>query len=339
MASNSEPHVDSTNKSEFKTLNSEGLNWLSILLLTTIIGTFGYFYCIIPIFGNFREQSVVEWIWAVCGKKEYDYGHGRFVPLVILFLIFRSRKQIAQCERSSEWWGLAFLFLGMVFYVVSVRTIQARIAAGSIPFIIYGLIAFIYGRKTAKYFIFPLALLYFAIPLPGLTQATNGLQILATKIAYHLSTLFGADVTAAGTEIQSTNENWDALKIAEGCSGVRSLIALVFVASVYGYITQNKIWKFVIMVMSSLPLAIIANSIRVTTIVLIAEFWDAEFAARTYHNFSGFLFFPLGIIGIILIGFLLNSGWKSKQKVISRQLVSGKESKCKDTEIIKGDDT
>ena len=104
-------------------------------------------------------------------------------------------------------------------------------------------------------------------------------------------------------------------------------------------ITQNKIWKFVIMVMSSLPLAIIANSIRVTTIVLIAEFWDAEFAARTYHNFSGFLFFPLGIIGIILIGFLLNSGWKSKQKVISRQLVSGKESKGKDTEKIKGDDT
>ena len=139
--------------------------------------------------------------------------------------------------------------------------------------------------------------------------------------------------------IQSTPSHYAYLKIAEGCSGVRSLIALVFVASVYGYVTQNKIWKFVIMVMSSLPLAIIANSIRVTTIVLIAEFWDAEFAARTYHNFSGFLFFPLGIIGIILIGFLLNSGWKSKQKVISRQLVSGKESKGKDTEKIKGDDT
>ena len=91
-------------------------------------------------------------MWAVCGKKEYDYGHGRFVPLVILFLIFRSRKEILSSEKSSEWWGLAFLIIGMLFYVVSVRTIQARIAAGSIPFIIYGLIAFIYGRKTAKYF-------------------------------------------------------------------------------------------------------------------------------------------------------------------------------------------
>ena len=130
-----------------------------------------------------------------------------------------------------------------------------------------------------------------------------------------------------GTEIQSTSGNWDALKIAEGCSGVRSLIALVFVASVYGYISLNKIWKFILLVISSLPLAIIANAIRVTTIVLMAEYWDAEFAAHTYHNFSGFLFFPLGIFGIILVSFLLNSGFKRKQKIISRQIVAGKDLK------------
>jgi len=325
MASKSEPNVDLTNSNRLKTPIMSNLNWLALLLISSLVGTFCYFYCIYPIFGNFRELSVVEWMWAVCGKKEYDYGHGRFVPLVILFLIFRSRKEILSSEKSSEWWGLAFLILGMLFYVISVRTIQARIAAGSIPFIIYGLIAFIYGRKTAKFFIFPLLLLYFAIPLPGLTQATNGLQILATKIAYHLSILFGAEVMAAGTEIQSTSGNWDALKIAEGCSGVRSLIALVFVASVYGYISLNKIWKFILLVISSLPLAIIANAIRVTTIVLMAEYWDAEFAAHTYHNFSGFLFFPLGIFGIILVSYLLNSGFKRKQKIISRQIVAGKD--------------
>ena len=175
MASKSEPNVDLTNSNRLKTPIMSNLNWLALLLISSLVGTFCYFYCIYPIFGNFRELSVIQWMWAVCGKKEYDYGHGRFVPLVILFLIFRSRKEILSSEKSSEWWGLAFLILGMLFYVVSVRTIQARIAAGSIPFIIYGLIAFIYGKKTAKYFIFPLLLLYFAIPLPGLTQATLSL--------------------------------------------------------------------------------------------------------------------------------------------------------------------
>ncbi len=302
-------------------------NPLEFLFLISIIGTFVYFYWITPIFGNFREQSVIEWMWAICGKKEYDYGHGRFVPFVILFLIFRSRKKILSSDLSSQWWGLAFLLLGILFYIVSVRTIQARIAAGSIPFIIYGFIVFVWGQKTAKHFIFPLALLYFAIPLPGLIQATNGLQIIATKIAYHISTIFGADVVAGGTEIQSANGSWDALKIAEGCSGVRSLIALVFIASIYGHLTQNRVWKLGVLIISSVPMAILANSLRVTTIVLIAEFWDAEFASQTYHNFSGFIFFPLGLLGLMLVGFLINAGWKKKNVTVTTHVVNKEGSK------------
>ncbi|MDB4720954.1 exosortase/archaeosortase family protein [Verrucomicrobiales bacterium] len=302
-------------------------NLLGSLFLVSITATFVYFYWIIPIFGNFREQSVIEWMWAICGKEEYDYGHGRFVPFVIIFLIIRSRKKILSSSVSSQWWGLALLLLGILFYIVSVRTIQARIAAGSIPFIIYGFLVFVWGKKTAKHFIFPLALLYFAIPLPGLIQATNGLQIIATKIAYHISTIFGADVVAGGTEIQSANGSWDALKIAEGCSGVRSLIALVFIASIYGHMTQNKIWKLGVLIISSVPLAILANSFRVTTIVLIAEFWDAEFASQTYHNFSGFIFFPLGLLGLMLVGFLINSGWKKKNVTVTTNVVSEVNSK------------
>ncbi len=124
-------------------------NVVGSLFLASIAGTFVYFYWIIPIFGNFREQSVIEWIWAICGKEEYDYGHGRFVPFVILFLIFRSRKKILSSRVSSQWWGIAVLGLGILFYIISVRTIQARIAAGSIPFIIYGFLVFVWGKQIA----------------------------------------------------------------------------------------------------------------------------------------------------------------------------------------------
>ncbi|MFP6874085.1 MAG: exosortase/archaeosortase family protein [Verrucomicrobiales bacterium] len=307
-------------------------NPLTLALLLTITGTIFYFYCALPLFGNFREQSVTHWIWAICGKPEYDYGHGRFVPLAMVFLVFRSWKKIAAAPRSSEWWGLALLILGILFYIVSVRTIQARMAAGSIPFIIYGLIAFLWGRHAAKHFIFPLALIYFAIPLPGLTQATNGLQIIATQIAYHISSLCGADVTAAGTNIQSATGQWDALKIAEGCSGVRSLIALTFIAAVYGYLTQDKLWKQGILILVSIPMAILANSIRVTTIVLIAEYWNADFAAKTYHNFSGFIFFPLGLAGLLLVSFLINGGWKRERQTTTRRIIKSANTGSADTE-------
>ena len=299
-------------------------NPIAATLLLTISGTLAYFYCAIELFGNFREQTVIYWVWAICGKTEYDYGHGRFVPLAMAFLIFRSRKKIFSAPRSSEWWGLAILLLGIFFYIVSYRTIQARVAVGSIPFVLFGLIAFIWGRHVARHFIFPLMLVYFAIPLPGLTQATNSLQVVATQIAYHVSSFCGADIIAAGTNIQSAGGKWDALKIAEGCSGVRSLIALTFIAAVYGNLTQDKVWKQIVLIGVSVPLAILANSIRVTTIVLIAEYWDADFAAKTYHNFSGFIFFPMGLAGLLLFSFLINGGWKkARQRTTTRIIQSG----------------
>ena len=73
-------------------------------------------------------------------------------------------------------------------------------------------------------------------------------------------------------------------------------------------------------------MAILANSIRVTTIILIAEYGDAEFAAKTYHNFSGFIFFPMGLAGLLLCGFLINGGWKrERQKTTTRIIQSGAE--------------
>ncbi len=300
---------------------TDPLSWIKknpveALLLAGIVGTFLYFYAWIQLYGNFREQSVFKWIWAVCGKKEYDYSHGRFIPFVMAFLIWRSRHKIAQAPRRSDWWGLAIMVLGILFYIAAARTIQARIAAGSIPFIIYGLIAFIWGRHVARHFIFPLFLIYFAIPLPGLTQATNGLQLIATKTAYHLSSLLGADVVISGNYIKSATGAWgggadEGFHIAEGCSGIRSLVALTLIAAVYGHLTQDALWKKIVLFAVSVPIAIVANSLRVTTIVLIAEYGSAEFAKATYHNWSGFLFFPLGLAGLILVGLLINHGFKA----------------------------
>ena len=76
------------------------------------------------------------------------------------------------------------------------------------------------------------------------------------------------------------------------------------------------------LLIASVPLAIIANAIRVSTIVLIAEYYNAEFASKTYHNFSGFIFFPLGLVGLLLVSFLINGGWKKRRATTSTRIVS-----------------
>jgi len=283
----------------------------ALVLLTA--GIFLFFYSYINLYGNYREQSVFKWIWAVCGKPEYDYAHGRFIPAIMAFLVFFHWKDIQKAERGSDKMGLLLMVAGIIFYIIAARTIQARIAAGSIPFIAYGFIAWVWGRQVAKFFIFPLILIYFAIPLPGLTQATNGLQLIATKAAYHLSGILGADIVISGNNIDSATGAWGenrAFNIAEGCSGIRSLVALTLIAAVYGHVTQDKLWKKIALLACSIPIAIIANSLRVTTIVLIAESGHPDFAAKTYHDWSGFLFFPLALAGLLIVGIIINKGLK-----------------------------
>ena len=79
----------------------------------------------------------------------------------------------------------------------------------------------------------------------------------------------------------------------------------------YGYVTQDKPWKVAVLVLASVPIAIAANALRVTTIILIAEYGSAEFAAHTYHNWSGFLFFPAGLVGLLIVALVINKGFKA----------------------------
>jgi exosortase len=294
-------------------------------LLAGIVATFLFFYGYLRLYGNFREQSILHWIWAVCGKPEFDYYHGRFIPIVMAVLIWHARKKIAAAPRSTDYWGLCLLVLGILFYIAAARTLQARVAAASIPFIAYGVIAFVWGRQVARHFIVPLALVFFAIPLPGLAQATNGLQLVATKAAYLLSTVLGCDITAVGNNINSNTDKWAGFNIAEGCSGIRSLFALLLIALVYGHLTQNTLWKKLFIFALAVPIAIVANSLRVATIIIIAEYVSADFAASTYHNWSGFLFFLcVGLGGLMLAGRILDKGLKALKPSGSRVVtVSG----------------
>ena len=270
-----------------------------------------YFYGLKPFYGNRRELSPIHWMWNVCGKEETDYKHGQLIPLIIAGLVWYRWPQLKSAEKGSERWGLAIAVVGIVFFIIAARVIQARIAAGSLPIVAFGLIAYIWGRHVAKYLFFPCCLIYFAIPFPGLMQATNFLQVFSTQVAGGVGGLFGIELQTAGAMINSVPPGkWD-FEVNEGCSGIRSLVALTLIAGIYGHLTQDRLWKKVVLLAAALPLAVLANAGRVSTIVLIAEFVNAKFAGSTYHNWSGFVFFLVfGLSGLLLTSLVINGGLK-----------------------------
>jgi exosortase/archaeosortase family protein len=130
------------------------------------------------------------------------------------------------------------------------------------------------------------------------------------------------DVIASGNNLISADGSWGQFNVAEGCSGIRSLMAMGLVAAIYAHVTETVLWKQILIFVLALPLAIVANMLRVASVVLIAKYVNPDFAANLYHDWSSFLFFPFALLGLILVGQLLNFSRHFRHRVI----VIGEES-------------
>lgn len=239
--------------------------------------------------------------------------HGYIVPVAFICFVVTALKISRKEEYSSGYLGIVLFWIGIVLYLISARTIQPRVGIMALPFLISGGFIYVLGWRKGRHFLFASFFWYFAMPVPGLNQLTNGLQVIITQWCYSMGLLTGMEITLSGNTIKSATDAWPGFDIAEGCSGIKSLLALFMIAAIYAYYTQNKLWKKIFLLIMAFPLAIIGNFFRVFTILVIAEMGYVDFAAETYHDWAGLLiFFPVALSGLFLVDKLIN---KKKVKV------------------------
>jgi exosortase len=276
-------------------------------------------------YGGGRSQSALDWIWHAW-NGETDYEHGPLFPVVIAGLIIYRFKALKSAVERGNGWGLAVVLLGAAFYVIGYRTLQPRVTMGALPFLLWGGALYLWGWQLAKMLIFPLFFFLLAIPLPSFQQATTNLQLLATSMAHHGAALFGVETVVQGTAISSVHGGWAPLEIAKGCSGIRSLMALLMISGVWAYIAKMALWKRILLFVSAFPLAIFGNSLRVISIFVIGEYGDAEWARTTWHDWSGLLlFYPISLVLLLVIHSLLEGGlpWRNgRRKAVRRVTVA-----------------
>ena len=264
-----------------------------------------------------NRKSELFWWMKDAWNSRNNLEHGYIVPVAFILFIISAIKHSRDQEVSNGGIGIIIFWFGVLLYLISVRTIQPRIAIIGLPFLISGGIIYVLGWKKGKHFLFASFFWYFAMPIPGLNQLTNGLQVIITKWCYHAGLFCGMDLTLSGNNIKSATDAWPGFDIAEGCSGIKSLMALVMIAAIYAYYTQKEFWKKVLLFSMALPLALIGNFFRIFTILVIAEMGFVEFAKDTYHDWAGLLiFFPVALSGLFLVDRLLN-----KQKVKLRKTI------------------
>ncbi|MGJ8655529.1 MAG: exosortase/archaeosortase family protein [Akkermansiaceae bacterium] len=295
------------------------LRKLNIVLIGLISCILVYLYGFVPIYPGANDLALFTWLknsWNV----ETNYEHGWVVFPAVALLIYTEREKIRSVAVQKGRIGLIILIFGLLLYLAAMRASQPRLAFFGLSFILYGMMHFAQGWQRAKHVIFAVFFIYFAIPMPGLQQATNGLQLIVSKSCFVVGGIVGYELVQVGNTIKSVSGSWDGFDIAEGCSGIRSLIALIMVTAVYAQYTQQKLWKKAVIFLSAFPLAIFGNFLRIFTIIVIAEMGYSDFAANLYHDWAGMLiFFPVSLTGVFIMDKLINI---NKRKRVSRREVS-----------------
>lgn len=275
-----------------------GLSLAVALIILFICGPQAYTY------HTQGHYSALGW-WIP--KGDHIFSEMNLVPFISIFLLFTAWKKRHEVKLQKSAWGLFWLAFGALLGLAAVQTHQPRIALASFSTMVTGLVWCYWGWRFTLRCAFPLYfLLLMGIP-PSLEQSTVGLQIISTKLANWGASLFGIETIVDGTSISSVSGKWDSFNIAGGCSGLNSLKTLLLISFPWAYLADNlRLWKRITLIICSIPLAIISNAFRITSIFILAEYVNPVFAGKTWHDWSGLaLFFPASLLGLFLVHSLL----------------------------------
>lgn len=283
-------------------------NPLAATLAGTMLATLAVFYVGKPLFYVPADRHFItawQWIWAAWNAENH-YEHGPLVPLIILFLVWNAIPKLRGLVPKPSAAGLAVLAFGVLLYLVSARALQPRFAWGALPFMLLGAVLFAAGRQAARVMLFPVGCIFFMIPVPDIDQATVKLQVLATAAARIACNLIGIKMISIGTSLRAVDDNFQ-FQVIGDCSGINSLMAITLMTAVFAHLTQDRLWKKLLLFCASVPVAILGNFARLTAIMVMAKCFGQGMAGGWFHEVSAYVIsFPFAFGALCVVNKLLN---------------------------------
>ena len=307
-----------TTKEKWKLTNLPAINWVCICLYLALVVAFLFFY---PCCAH-EALSAVKWLtfpWFDRTSKHHEW----LIPIIGTVMFAYSVRKILNQAPKPSLAGLISVVMGALLCVVSVRTQQPRLAFLALPFLYGGCCWCYLGLHVTRKTIFPFFYSWLAVPMPFLDHYTVGMQHISAQLSHWGAGLWGVDTILEGTNVISADGSWDTFSIAGGCSGMHSLSVLLMLSLSWAYLAGKlPLWKRLTLALSAFPISILANSFRVASIFVCAEYISADFAGKTWHDWSGLLlFFPASLLCLtILHGLLAGEVFiLKKRRIITRR--------------------
>jgi exosortase len=256
-----------------------------LLLLALLTG--GLYFHIV-------QQLVLQW-WT-----DPNYSHGFIIPLFSAFVIWRNRARLKSTPARPSWWGLPIVATALLILMVGNLGAEEFLSRSSLLVLLAGLFVYFRGWTQFRIVFFAWVTLLLMIPLPAIifNAVALPLQFLASRLASDLLGVVGVPVLRDGNTIQLPSMT---LEVVDACSGIRSLVSLLAIAVMYGYFAESSILRRSLLVVSAIPIAVLANGIRIMGTGLLGQYWNPEKAQGFFHSFSGWVIFVLAMAMLFLI--------------------------------------
>jgi exosortase len=186
-----------------------------------------------------------------------------------------------------------------LFLLLGTFGAEFSLMRGGLMLTVYGVVLATCGIQVFRMLAFPLLLLLFMIRIPQFIygQITFPLQILASQFAEFSLSVLGIPVLREGNVLELASQK---LNVVEACSGIRSLLSLTFLALVYGYFFETKKWIRTVLFLSTIPIAIFANGLRVTLTGVLSEV-NKDYAEGVFHTMEGWVIFMVALVALLTL--------------------------------------
>ena len=293
-------------------------NWIRTIIIA------GLFF-----FVFYREINSIVYVWI----NDSNWSHGFLIPFFSLYFVNQHKKEIINLETKPNYFGLPFLILCILFYVFNIVSPSGWAYFRSLSMIaaIAAIVLFLVGLRLLKCIWMPIVFLLFAVPLPDrfYKQMTNPLrQWAASSAAAFLNLFHGIEATTKGAIIDIAYKGRQiepSLDVAEACSGMRLLMAFVALGVVMAYIHHRAWWQRIILLLSTVPIAIFCNIIRVTITGFIYVLISPKYTQGIYHDMLGMAMLPLafglyGFLAWFMSSLIVEDGNETREEIITRKV-------------------
>jgi exosortase len=239
-----------------------------------------------------------------------EWNYCAMVPPIVGWLVWRLRPQFRTTPVEGSTAGYGILAAGFLLYIAGFLMENYYVGMGAMEFVYAGLIVLYLGWAYMRLLFFPWVFLMFMWPYNFMEDVALELRLLMSSLSHHVLQFIDVPNILQGTAILSDPNSGQpfAIDIADPCSGIRSLFALVMLAALFAAISFDKLWQQAVIIALAVPMVILGNLVRIVILALGTIHFGEAFALGTntqpswFHEGAGYLVYLINFGGLILAG-------------------------------------